>query len=183
MPTTRDHGVIVHCLPYSETSLIVLWMTRDHGILRTLAKGARRPRQPLFGSIDPYREGSLGFKLSRTSQLHTLVDFQTERVYSGIVSGYERSVCASYFYEIVARLSEPQHPQPEVHQLYLKALDYLERKDPTMELVERFERRLFKNLGLDESSQSARVLRMRLLHPLPKTWKRLEELLRHHPSD
>lgn len=177
MSILQDHGVIVHCLPYSETSLIAVWMTQGHGILRTLAKGARRPKQPLSGKIDPYREGTLGFKLSRSSQLHTLIDFQPERIYSGVVSEYGRTLCASYFYEIIARLTEPQHAQPEVHQLYLKALDYLERKDPTLALVERFERRLFEHLGLYESNQTARVLRTRLLHPMPKTWKRLEALL------
>lgn len=175
MSHIQDHGVIVHCLPYSETSVIAIWMTEGHGILRTLAKGARRPKQALFGKVDVYRQGHLGFKLSRSSQLHTLLDFQPERLYGGVAANYGRSLCAAYFYEIIARLTEPQHAQPEIHQLYLKALDYLDQKDATRVLVERFEKRLFEHLGLYETSQSARVLRNRLLHPLPKTWKRLEE--------
>ena len=178
MSLLQDHGVIVHCLPYSETSVIAVWITEGHGILRTLAKGARRPKQALFGKVDVYRQGHLGFKLSRSSQLHTLIDFTPDRLYHGVASDYGRSLCAAYFYEIIARLTEPQHAQPEIHQLYLKALDYLDQKDPTATLVERFEKRLFEHLGLYESTQSARVLRNRLLHPPPKTWKRLDPLLK-----
>ncbi|MDX6767810.1 MAG: DNA repair protein RecO [Candidatus Methylacidiphilales bacterium] len=174
---TRDSGVIVHCLPYSETSVIAVWMSENHGILRTLAKGARRPKQPLFGLVDAYRAGSFGFRASRTSQLHTLVDFAPERYYPGLASDYARGLCASYFYEVIARLSEPQHPQPEIHQLYLKALDYLDHRAPTPTLVGRFEKRLFELLGLHDPGCTHRVLRQRLLHPLPKTWQRLATVL------
>lgn len=173
MAVVHDEGIAVHCTPYSETSLIVVWITRGHGILRTLAKGARRPRQPLFGKIDVLRHGTLGFRPARTSGLHTLAEFTPAGAYPGVASDYTRLLAASYFYELIARLAEPQAAIPELHELYLKALAHLESHPVTPAIVHRFERRALEILGLYDAGAAPGLQRRRLLQPLPGTWKAL----------
>lgn len=169
----HDEGVVVHTTPYAETSLVVVWLTREHGILRTLARGARRPRQPLFGKIDLLRAGHLAFLPARVSQLHTLKDFVPEVPGPRLGADYTKQLAAAYFYEVIARLAEPQAPVPELYELYRKALVYLEDHPADRRVVERFERRVFERMGLHEVAAAPAVLRARLLHPPPKTWRAL----------
>jgi DNA repair protein RecO (recombination protein O) len=173
MATVHDEGVVVHCLPYSETSLIAVWLTRDHGILRTLAKGARRPRQAFHGRIDLLRAGTLSFSLSQSSQLHTLREFTPEVPGPSLGGDYAKLLAASYFYEVIARLSEPQAPVPELYHLYRKALAWLENHPPDRRVVEHFEKRVFEAAGLHDASAAPARLRHRLLQPPPKSWPAL----------
>jgi DNA repair protein RecO (recombination protein O) len=53
----EDSGIILRRLPYSETSYILSWLTERHGLIRTLAKGAARPKQPLYGKTDLFAQG------------------------------------------------------------------------------------------------------------------------------
>lgn len=46
-----DRAVVLKTFEYGETSLVVSALTRGHGKVRLLAKGARRPRSPLAGAL------------------------------------------------------------------------------------------------------------------------------------
>lgn len=171
----HDEGVVMHLTPYSETSLVVVWLTRDHGILRTLARGARRPRPGAGRAVDILRAGHLAFVPSRTSRLHTLKEFVPEPGGLPLGGDYARQVAALYFYEVVARLVEPQAPIPELYALYRRALAYLETHPASRAVVEHFERRVFEMMGLYQPGMSPAALRARLLHPLPRTWRALRQ--------
>ena len=49
MNVERATGLVLRTRPLTETSLIVLWLTREAGRLATVAKGARRPKSPFRG--------------------------------------------------------------------------------------------------------------------------------------
>lgn len=180
MAAVHDEGVIVHLLPYSETSLIVVWLSHDHGIVRTLAKGVRRPGQALSGGVDLLRAGQFSFSLSRSSQLHTLREFQPEVPGPNLGGDYTKLLAAAYFYEVIARLSEPLAAVPEFYRIYRGALAWLENHAPDRRVVEHFERRVFETAGLLQFGTSPAVMRQRLLHPLPKSWEALERAITPH---
>ena len=54
--------------------MIVTWCTIEHGILKTVAKGARRPKSPFFGKIDLFFEAEFEIARSKKSDLHALRD-------------------------------------------------------------------------------------------------------------
>lgn len=49
----KDRAVVLRTYVYGESSVIVVALTRSHGKLRLLAKGARRQRSPLRGALFP----------------------------------------------------------------------------------------------------------------------------------
>jgi len=69
--TERAHGLILRTRPFTETSLIVNWLTPEFGRISTVAKGARRPKSP-FAATRLFYEGDFSFQRSRRSELHTL---------------------------------------------------------------------------------------------------------------
>jgi DNA repair protein RecO (recombination protein O) len=48
MDTERAEAIVLRNQSVTESSLIVTWFTREFGKLKTLAKGARRPKSPLL---------------------------------------------------------------------------------------------------------------------------------------
>ena len=53
----KDRVMILRTFDFGETSVVAVALTREHGKLRIIAKGARRPRSP-FGAM--LRTGSIG---------------------------------------------------------------------------------------------------------------------------
>ncbi len=47
----KDRSIVLRTYPYGESSAVAVVLTRSHGKLRLLAKGARSPRSALQGSL------------------------------------------------------------------------------------------------------------------------------------
>src|ERR1051325_1928226 len=68
----RAQGLVLRTRPFTETSLIVQWLTPEFGRLDTVAKGARRPKSPFRGKLDLFYLADFSFVRSRRSTLHVL---------------------------------------------------------------------------------------------------------------
>ena len=55
----RTRAICLRTADYSETSQVVHFLTRAHGLVRLLAKGAKRPRSKSGGAIDLLSEGQV----------------------------------------------------------------------------------------------------------------------------
>jgi DNA repair protein RecO (recombination protein O) len=44
-------AILVRKTKLTESSLIVTWLTKDHGLVRTVAKGARTPKSRFAGHL------------------------------------------------------------------------------------------------------------------------------------
>ncbi|MDR1192478.1 MAG: DNA repair protein RecO [Verrucomicrobiales bacterium] len=173
----EDQGIILRRLPYSETSLILSWLTERHGLVRTLAKGAAKPRQPLHGRTDVFSQGRVCWIPSAWSQLHILKEVTVEHANRGLAKSYASLLTATYFCEVIELLVEPQHPVPEIYGLYHQALRYLQEKPASPLLVERFERKLLDLLGLNHGDKPIEQLRRHAYPRQPRTYQRLKDEL------
>ena len=61
----RAQGLVLRVHPLTETSLIIRWLTREHGRIATVAKGARRPKSPFRGKIVLFYLADFTFSRSR----------------------------------------------------------------------------------------------------------------------
>lgn len=148
----EEQGIIGHQMRYSETSLIITWLTQHHGLIRTMAKGVLKSKKN--PSLDLFYQATFSFRKARTGHLHTLGSVDILNMHSHLRSSYAHFVCASYFFELIRSTVEEEAPVLEVYELMEKALDYLTHHPPTTLLVERFERRLLKLLGYGDLSES-----------------------------
>ena len=58
---TEQPGFVLHSYPYRETSLIIDVLTRDHGRIALVAKGAKRPHSALRGVLQTFQPLSLAW--------------------------------------------------------------------------------------------------------------------------
>lgn len=174
---SQDHGFILRRIRYSETSLILWWLTRDHGLLKTMAKGALRPKQAFFGKTDLFYECDFTFRKSPRAQISTLLEISLTDLHSGSRTDYIKILALNYFGELITSLAEGEAPVPELHELFSKAIRHLQDHDLSRKLVERFERRTFQSLGLDDGTTPLATLRDKWLSSRAKSYGLLQREL------
>ena len=145
----RCVGIIVRRRLWSETSLIVTWLTDRFGTTQTIVKGALRPKSLFSGKLDLFQKAEVVFKFSRTSSLHSLREavVQEARLAGFCRGGYLGLAMASYFAELATALCPAMQPCYETFDLLDRALKYLETAEPTMGVLERYEKRIAKLAG------------------------------------
>ncbi len=166
----KDQGIILKKLPLSDTSLIIVWATETHGVVRTAAKGARRPGSAFAGRLDLFYQAELGFVPARSGSLHALREVVVTNHRSGITKSYNRILAASYFVRLLELVTEEETPIPEKVGLLGRALDWLDGHEPNLKAVGHFERQIAGMLGLWAPGQekSAVTVLQEILRVMPE---------------
>lgn len=169
-----DRGLVVRKMRFSETGVILWWLTSRHGIVHALARHRRAPGSAL---PDLFYQAEFRWTAGRGAGLAHLCEFQVIHTYPGIRLSLARLAAASYFAEAITRAVDHASPDPQLYDLLAKALDFLDQRDPTWPLVERFERRLFGQLGLDDGTRPLGQLRSVAFDPMPTAFHSLQRVL------
>lgn len=126
MDTERAEAIVLRCQPVTESSLIVTWFTREAGKLKTIAKGARRPKSPFRGKIDLFYRDEIVFLRSRRGDLHLLQDCFLEQSHAKLRDSIEAVAGASYACELVDVATEAEDPGPKMFELLATTLAVLQ---------------------------------------------------------
>jgi DNA repair protein RecO (recombination protein O) len=146
----RAHGIILRIRPWSETTLIVSWITAETGRIDTIAKGARRPKSPFLGRLDLFFEADISFQRSRRSDLHLLKEAILVQTHPALREDMGRLNAAAYFSLLLERTTESDTPLPEFYSLMRESLERLEQAPLNVPLlVCAFELKLLSALGLE----------------------------------
>jgi len=121
----RARFLLLRTYPLSDTSLIVRWLTREHGKIATVAKGARRPKSPFAGKLDLFFLCDLSFVRSRKSELHALKEVGLLDSWPELRRDLSRLHRAAYVAALIEQTTEPDSPVPELFELLLGFLQTL----------------------------------------------------------
>ena len=146
MDTERAEGIVLRRQPVTESSLIVTWYTREFGKLKTMAKGARRPKGPFQGKIDLFYRDEIVFLPSRRSDLHLLHDCFLEDPHAPLRQSVTSLAAASYACELVELATEREDPNVKIYELLATILEALEKRHDAVLLIW-FEIRLLAAAG------------------------------------
>jgi len=151
----RATGLILRTRPFTETSLIVNWLTLEAGRIATVARGARRPKSPFRGKVDLYFLGELQFVRSRRSDLHTLREVRLLETHQPLRRELPLLQQAAYAANLVERTTECDTPVPEVYELLSGFLQALAAHTFRPEMILWFELKHLSLLGLQPDLNSA----------------------------
>ena len=112
METTS--AILLRKIKLTESSLIITWFTEAHGKLKTVAKGARRPKSPFAGRLDLFFAAEITYAHSRQSELHSLREVVVSDSREGLRLQYPRTQMAAYNVELVEMTTEIEHAVQEV---------------------------------------------------------------------
>jgi DNA repair protein RecO (recombination protein O) len=170
-------AILLRRTKFSDTSLIITWLTLDHGKLKTMAKGALGRKSPFAGALDLFFETEISFVRSQRSELHTLREAVLREPFEGLRKDYARVELGSYFIELLEMTTEPEHPVPELFELLRRALRYLESATPSRRALVHFENELARLLGIHDEGNASTAL-WGIGQRLPESRRRLMEKLK-----
>jgi DNA repair protein RecO (recombination protein O) len=153
-------AIVIRLTRLTETSLIVHWFTESHGLVKTVAKGARRAKSPFAGQIDLFFGGEITFSRARQGELHSLREVAIHDWREGLRLHYNSTLLAAYCCQLMESAVEPEHPDPGLFDLLKRALDHLGSRPPSLRALGHFETELAKLLGvLDHQRKTETSLR------------------------
>lgn len=139
----QQPGFVLHTHPYRETSLIVELISRDHGRLGLVAKGARRPMSAMRGVLLAYQP--LLVDWSGGGDVKTLVRAEW-RGGQPMLSG-RALMCGYYLNELLMRFLPREDPHPELYACYASVVAELPHVQHFEPLLRRFELTLLEQMG------------------------------------
>lgn len=141
---------------WSETSLIVTWLTSEFGTIRTVARGAKGPRSAFAGKLDLFYCADITFTPSRKGDLHALREVSIISTFDAAKSGYAAFHLAAYFAELAGLVAPSMNPSPDVYDLLRRALAFLQQSPANERALNHFEKELCRILGVHDSSGKIR---------------------------
>jgi DNA repair protein RecO (recombination protein O) len=135
---------VLHATPWRETSLVLDVLSRDHGRVALVARGAKRPTSQFRGLLGPF--GSLALSWTGRGEVQTLVRVEwlgglAPLRGDGLLAGF-------YVNELVVRLLARGDPHPRLFASYVGALADLAAARGALDAVLRgFELDLLREAG------------------------------------
>jgi DNA repair protein RecO (recombination protein O) len=138
-----DPAFVLHTRPWRETSLIVDVLTRHHGRIGLVARGARRQTSSLKTRLIPFQPLTLSW--FGKSQLRTL--HAAEWQGGGLMLRGHALMCGFYLNELLLRLLPDGDAHEGLFDLYAVTLSALNRENDVEPVLRRFELDLLSELG------------------------------------
>lgn len=135
MPTIRDQAVVLRRWDFSETSQTVSLFTREHGLLRGLAKGAKRERGKFCGGFEPLTRGEIVAIVKPTSDLANLIEWDLQEVPPGPRRSLRSFHSAMFLVDLVDHAMTQADPHPGLWDELMGALRRLDGADPEPTLL------------------------------------------------
>lgn len=167
----NEPAFVLHAYPYKETSLVLDALTRHHGRVGLVARGAKRPRSTLRGLLLAFRPLTIDWLVGRArlapgasgsstgGELGTL----TKAEWVGGLRPLDGEALMSGFYlnELLQKLLARDDPHERLFEAYVDALTALARDDAPAPVLRRFEVALLRETGyamrFDQTSSGATI--------------------------
>ena len=126
MPSVTDQAIVIRRWDFSETSQTVSLLTREHGLVRGLAKGAKREKGDFSGGLDLLTEGEIVALIKPGRDLATLTAWHLQRVHRVLRENLAANRAAMYMADLVHHLLIDHDPHVAVFDALSKALGLLD---------------------------------------------------------
>lgn len=114
MSILTTDAIVLHAIPYLESSRILRLATRESGVLSVVARGARSSKKRFGSGVDLFAEGQVQILIKPGRDLHALTAFDVTRSRSELGDDLGRFTAASALVESVMRVVHDE-AAPRVH--------------------------------------------------------------------
>lgn len=148
MPPVHGPAVCIRQWDWSETSQTVSLFTRHHGVVRALAKGARRPNAPFSGGLELLTLGEAGLIIKPASELALLTDWDLRASHAHLRRSLPASLAGQHCADIVQALVLDQDPHRELFDALRAALAAMARPEAVAGALAGFQAAALVHAGL-----------------------------------
>ncbi|WP_100398308.1 DNA repair protein RecO [Bacillus sp. FJAT-44742] len=142
----KAEGIVLRTISYGESNVIVTLFTREAGKIAVMAKGAKKPKSRLASITQPFMYGM--FLYYKGSGMSTLSQGDPVNSFKLVRADINKTAYASYFVEMVDKLTEEKERNPYLFELLLQLLQYLNEEMDEEVLMRIFETKMTAVAGI-----------------------------------
>jgi DNA repair protein RecO len=154
---TESKAILLKRYPLGEHGVIAVMLTETAGLVRLAARGVHKSNNPTAGLLDLFYLTEVQWAESRKSNLHPMGSIRLISPYTGLRRDYNKLRLAAYFARLILTVVEEEAPVPELFDLMVRALNYLDQNSATLKALTHFERELVRLSGLYGSPLPAHI--------------------------
>ena len=139
MPEFETEAIVLRHYPLSESGRIVVFFTREHGKLRAVADGIKKPKSRLAGMLEPFNHVRVELWFREGKDLGQIRGAELVDAFPGKVIDLRRIYACSYFAEIINEIVQENQTNHALFRLLLASMKAGTDKLPTSALVRYFE--------------------------------------------
>jgi len=143
MRIALEPSYVLHSRPYRESSLLLEALSRSHGRVGLVARGARSARSRWKNVLQPFRPLLLSW--NQKGELGTLTS--ADQVASPPALAGESLFCGLYANELTTRFLQRSDPHPGLFEQYQQLLTELAAGSAPQPLLRIFEKELLQSAG------------------------------------
>ena len=138
MPLYSADALILRTYKLGEADRIVVFLTRDRGKKRGVAKGARRQKSNFVGALEPLTHARVAYFERERRELVNLNYSEASRsaLSSGTIEGLG---CATYFAELIDEWAAESHEDERLYRLGVSMVEAIAAGVPSEPLTRYFE--------------------------------------------
>lgn len=142
----RASAVVLRHADWGEADRILTLYTRENGMVRAVAKGARKVTSRKAGHLQPFTH--ITVQLSKGRDLLIITQVETVNAYLSLHEDLMKTGYAAYAIELLLRFSyEEEGANPSFFRLLVETLDRLEKETEAWLPIRYYEMRLLDVVG------------------------------------
>ncbi len=126
MSITKTEALVLKSIKFGDTSKIATLYSKDYGKIKVIAKGIRKPKSKLAGALQTFSYIHIVFYKKQTTEIYLLSQSEILHSYQTLTRDLNRYVFASAAIELLDRLITGEERHPEIFDLALETLSYME---------------------------------------------------------
>jgi DNA repair protein RecO (recombination protein O) len=126
MSITKTEAIVLKSMKFGDTSRIATLYTSDHGKIKVIAKGIRKPKSKLAGALQTFSHIQIVFYKKRTTEIYLLSQADIIESHQSLYKDLNKYVFASAVLELLDQLVTGEETNPRLFQLALSVLSLLE---------------------------------------------------------
>lgn len=123
MSLFETEGIILKTYGLSEADKIVLVFTEKHGLIRGVAKGAKRLKSRFGGSLEPFTIVQISYFQKEERELVSIGQLELIKSYFEVVCEPQTLQKFSYLVELIVEFAPPHDPNEKLYRMVKVCLD------------------------------------------------------------
>lgn len=122
MNISKSPAIIMRVRDFSESDLLITFFTADKGLLKGIAKGARRSKKRFVNCLDFFCLADLEYRLNKKGGLHFISSGKLVNAYPVLRSDFALLALASYMIELTELLFPPELADNDMFEILKNSL-------------------------------------------------------------
>ena len=138
MNVVTTEAIVLRSYNLAEADRIVLCFTRSAGLIRGVAKGARRMKSRFGAALEPFTLVRLEFREKENRELVTITGVEIMKSHFDLAADVECSEALGYMAELVNEFAPPHEANEKLFRMVSACFDALAAAPPMSKIVLRY---------------------------------------------